>query len=320
MTLATNSADSVPEWARSRLACPDCLSSLVWLDGCCRCSECASEFVIKLGIPILLPHGQESSSFAQQKVQQAHFFDYNADEEFEISRPHGTSRLYEWCIQRKFARSIDGLEKNLRPEAVVLAVCGGSGMDAEFIASSGSSVICLDISFEAARRAKERARRHGLSIFPIVADAECLPLPGESVDVAFVHDGLHHLEDPSTGLREMARVARVSVAVSEPARALGTALAARLGLAEEIEEAGNRVNRLTLVGVTRTLDELGFTTVASERYILVYRHFPGRVSKLLSRHGLFFCAKLVFRAADIMAGRWGNKLSVRATRAEACGW
>ena len=65
-----------------------------------------------------------------------------------------------------------------------------------------------------------------------------------SVDVVYVHDGLHHLDDPLAGLAEMARVARSAVCVSEPARAGITALAVRAGLALEREEAGNRVGRL----------------------------------------------------------------------------
>jgi ubiquinone/menaquinone biosynthesis C-methylase UbiE len=44
-----------------------------------------------------------------------------------------------------------------------------------------------------------------------VADAERLPFPDRSIDVVYVHDGLHHLARPEAGLAEMTRVARLAV-------------------------------------------------------------------------------------------------------------
>ena len=53
-----------------------------------------------------------------------------------------------------------------------------------------------------------------LDITPIVADIEHLPFTDRSFDVVLVHDGLHHLEQPRTGLTEMARVASHWVSVT----------------------------------------------------------------------------------------------------------
>ena len=89
----------------------------------------------------------------------------------------------------------------------VLTVCAGSGMDAEFLARSGYRVIAADLSLGAALRCLDRARRYNLDIAPIVADAEHLPFPDQSIGLVYVHDGLHHLQDPMAGLIEMARVA-----------------------------------------------------------------------------------------------------------------
>ncbi len=66
------------------------------------------------------------------KRQQAQFFD-EANDEFEIERPSGTPRLYKSLIEEKFARSVAGIRPTLAG-ATVLNVCGGSGMDAEYIA------------------------------------------------------------------------------------------------------------------------------------------------------------------------------------------
>ena len=78
----------------------------------------------------------------------------------------------------------------------VITICGGSGIDAEFLARQGASVIATDLSLGAVQRAVERGRRAELPIDAVVADAEHLPFADGSVDVVYVHDGLHHLYDP----------------------------------------------------------------------------------------------------------------------------
>ena len=92
---------------------------------------------------------------------------------------------------------------------------------------------------------RARAReRYGLDYLVVVGDVEHLPVRTASADISYVHDGLHHLSDPAIGLRELARVARRAISINEPAEALGTALAVKLGVALEREDAGNRVARL----------------------------------------------------------------------------
>ncbi len=188
--------------------------------------------------------------------RQAEWFDHEADAEWEIERPEGAPALHRWLLEEKFRRAVEGID--LRG-ATALVVCAGSGMDAEFLARAGANVIALDVSLGALRRAVERKRRHGFELLAVVGDAARLPFRDASVDVVFVHDGLHHLDDPLAGLAEMARVARSAVCVSEPARARITALAVRAGLALEREEAGNRVGRLDAEAVETVLRTKGFS-------------------------------------------------------------
>jgi SAM-dependent methyltransferase len=148
-----------------------------------------------------------------------------------------------------------------------------------------------------------------------VASAEALPFPDNSVDLVFVHDGLHHLADPFVALAEMARVARDAVSVNEPALAAATAVAVRLGLSESEEEAGNRVRRLSPEQVAVELERHGFRVRRSERYAMMYRHEPGRASRLLSRPGLYGMTRASLAAFNAVAGRSGNKLTVQAVRA-----
>jgi SAM-dependent methyltransferase len=259
----------------------------------------------KDGIPVL-------SELSEHAREQAAHFDAE-DEEFETSRPHGTTQLYEWLIREKFRRGIAGIAE-LVPGATALAVCGGSGMDAELLARAGAQVVSADISLGASKRARERARRYGVELTPVVADAENLPFADRSFDLVYVHDGLHHLEHPEAGLSEMARVARRAVSITEPAQAAITRVAVRVGLALEREDAGNRVARLDPGEVASFLRERGYDVVRAERYGMLYRHHPGEPSRLLSRPRLFPVTVGALRAANAIAGPLGNKLTVQALR------
>jgi SAM-dependent methyltransferase len=286
--------------------CPACRGAFVWSIEGARCTDCDTFFESRDGIPILL------AELAAHKQQQAQFFD-EADAEFEIERPTGTPRFYRSLIEEKFTRSVTDL-RALVDGATALVVCGGSGMDAEFIARLGARVVVADISPGAARRARERARRHGFELSVVVADAERLPFPDRSIDLVYVHDGLHHLEDPLVGLTEMARVARVAVSVNEPARAAATRLAVRLRLSETREDAGNDVARVDPNAIASTLEAAGFEIVRKRRYAMVYRHEPGRASALLSFPPLFQGARGALHSFNAVLGGLGNKLTVQAVR------
>jgi SAM-dependent methyltransferase len=290
---------------RTAAVCPACRSTLAWDETVASCDACGSRYGSEDGIPILV------ATPTARDVAQALWFDEDVDPAFEIERPQGLPALHGWLLEEKFARSVEGLA--LRG-ATALVVCGGSGMDAELLAGEGALVISSDISLGATKRAVERGRRHCFSLEAVVADLTHLPFADDSIDVVYVHDGLHHLEDPLAGLREMARVARRAVCVSEPARAAATDLAVRLGLALEREDAGNVVARLTLEEVRETLAACGFRAERASRYAMFYRHEPGVAMRVLSRPLLLPVAKLGWRAANLAAARAGNKLAVQAVR------
>ncbi len=321
-------------WAA--LACPACHGGLVWSSSESHCEACARRFDVVDGIPILLAPDmdartrspsngkgtaaaalEDASQYlprlpaAEQKLRQAQFFD-KENAELEISRPYGQPVFYGWLLSEKLRRSLQGVGSVRDISAVT--VCGGSGMDAEFLARQGASVTSIDISLGAAVRARERARRYAVSITAVVADAERLPLRDQVVDLAYVHDGLHHLADPYAGVREMARVSRRAVSLTEPARAAVTRIAVRLGAAVDHEEAGNHVGRMDLAEIDAMLASSGFGVVYAERYAMYYHQLPGTPMRFSSRRRVFPLAVLGIRAANRVAGSLGNKLTVQALR------
>ena len=261
----------------------------------------------------LTGHSAKTTDRDLHKAGQAEHFDRSVAEEFEITRPHRTPRLYQFLLREKFRRATTPIGRELIG-ATALTVCGGSGMDAEFLARAGARVVASDISFGAARRTRERARRYGLAITSIVADIEHLPFTDHAIDLVFVHDGLHHLERPTEGLAEMARVARRWVSLTEPARAAATRLAVKARLALEREEAGNLVVRLSPPEVVELLRSKGFRTMAARRYAMYYRHDPGSVFRVLSRAWIFPVVRVGWRAGNAVLGRVGNKMVVVAER------
>ena len=300
------------------LSCPNCQTDLEWDSSTIRCLGCALCFPIIEGIPIMLPGRKKqdngSSNGQAHKLGQVTYYDRAKSAEFEISRPHGTPRLYEWLISEKMRRSVQGIQA-LVPGWTALTVCGGSGMDAEFLARIGCRVISSDISLGAAKRARTRALRYGFQLLPIVADVESLPFKDRTLDLVYVHDGLHHLSDPMRGLEEMARIAERAVSITEPARAAVTALATRLRIADEVEDAGNRVERLGPKDASSALAAMGFRVLRSQRYAMYYPHEPGAGFRRLSRPAVFPLVKLAWQLVNaIMGSRVGNKLSIVALR------
>jgi SAM-dependent methyltransferase len=300
--------------AEAEIVCSRCRGVLTPANGHLQCGNCGARFPFVSGIPILsdLEADDPGTDYKQRQIE---FFD-GESAEFEITRPQGQPKLYGWLMTEKFRRSVRGVEANL-PGATVLTVCGGSGMDAEFLARQGANVIASDLSLGAVQRAVERGRRCGLPIHAVVADAEHLPFADRSIDIVYVHDGLHHLSDPMVGLAEMCRVARDYVLVTEPSRAAVTSLAVQFGMALKEEDAGNRVERVSAEQIAACLTEHGLNVMGIDRYAMYYQHEPGWGMQFFSRRRSARAAQFAIEAFNRVLGSLGNKLSVRAVREQA---
>lgn len=250
---------------------------------------------------------------SDRRESQRRFYEEGCDPEFEIARPHNCGRLYQFLIEHKFRIGLKVLDLELGGRSL-LEVCCGSGMMTEKFAGAGAVVTASDFSPAAIFRARERAERRRFSASFLVADAENLAFPDRSFDIVAVHDGLHHLDEPRRAIREMARVARQAVLILDPARAALTRLAVRLGVAKEVEEAGNEVKRVAPREVAAILGEEGYHHVRWRRTLMYYPHQPFGWFRWFDRRPAFAAFQAAFWCTNLACGRWGNKLALVARR------
>lgn len=254
---------------------------------------------------------------ANTRASQTDYYDRRIkDPEFEINRPHGESRLYRYLMDFKFNRVIKLLGRSLHGSNV-LAICCGSGMDAEYLAGCGASVVAMDVSSGCLERARVRADRYGVEYRLVRGDAHNLPFRDSSFDYAFVHDGLHHLAEPERAIREMARVAQLGILITEPADASLTKLLIRARVMKPYEDAGNYVIRFDANRLEPVCRDLGFDRISSSRYLVKYGHPPGSWWRRLDASPLFELGRAAFLLLGVaILGRWGNKMAFVAERSQ----
>jgi len=229
--------------------------------------------------------------------------------EFEILRPYKTGKLYKFLIDYKMQTMIKLVPYSLK-DMKLLNICSGSGMEAQYLTKLGADVTCLDISKDALERAKKRAKLFDFQIEAVHSDAQKLPFEKNSFDFAFVHDGLHHLQYPQKCIAEMFRVAKKGIFFSEPAKALLTRAAVKLGLADDYEDVGNYVYRFSIKELKQWSNVLKADDFKSRRYGMWYSHQPPRWFNLFENSFLFAIFKIFFFTMNAVLGKCGNKLAI----------
>jgi demethylmenaquinone methyltransferase/2-methoxy-6-polyprenyl-1,4-benzoquinol methylase len=93
---------------------------------------------------------------------------------------------------------------NLRPGEKVLDLAAGTGASTQELARSGAYAVGADFSVGMLRV----GRRIRPSVPLVAADALALPFADDTFDAVTISFGLRNIVDPSTALREMARVVK----------------------------------------------------------------------------------------------------------------
>jgi glycosyltransferase involved in cell wall biosynthesis/SAM-dependent methyltransferase len=277
-----------------------------------------AEFKLRRPMRSSSPEVEDGNAALARQLQ---FYRERVDEEEEITRPRGYPRPVQYLLEFKWRKALELLWKiapaNGSSAESVLVICGGSGMESEYLARRGFRVTALDISPEAIARARVRRQRFGVTYELLVGDAERLPFPDGSFDFVFVHDGLHHLPDAYCGVAEMLRVARRAIILAEPADAALTRLAVRLGISGKYEDAGNFVYRLDpqrLAGLFRTH---GVECWALRRDLVYYQPWTFRFYRLFHSQPMFRLFQALFHVGNTLIGRWGNSLKAVAWKRAA---
>jgi ubiquinone/menaquinone biosynthesis C-methylase UbiE len=104
-----------------------------------------------------------------------------------------------------------------------LEIGAGTGYFSLNLARAGvvGQAVCTDISPGMLRALQDNARRIGVPVQTVPADAERLPMPSESFDLVFGHAVLHHLPNLGQAFSEFHRVLRPGgtlVFAGEPSR------------------------------------------------------------------------------------------------------
>jgi len=300
------------------LSCPNCKSEKIELivakeisneiiTGNITCSECKNMYPILETIPILLNRKDIEEGIKNFKQHQIKYYNEKCDENFEINRPHGTGWLYQYLIDYKFKKAFNNLPFKMK-NLTLLDVCCGSGMASEYYAKNSAEVVGADISFEAVKRAKIRSEKYGFNAEFVVADVENLPFKNNSFDFVCVHDGLHHLENPSEGICESIRVANKLFFTIEPAKAFLTGISVLLGISKNREEAGNYVYRFSKKELKKLTEKLGFKFCISKRYLMYYPHFPPKWFRLFENKIISSVFLVFFYITNSLFGFLGNKI------------
>jgi ubiquinone/menaquinone biosynthesis C-methylase UbiE len=99
--------------------------------------------------------------------------------------------------------------------AQVLDVAGGTGQTGRHLASRGASAVIVDLTLPMLAAGLRAVREEGRGDVVFVrGDAVDLPFPDDQFDVVVCRFALHHMDDPSAAVAEMARVCRAQGGVT----------------------------------------------------------------------------------------------------------
>lgn len=189
------------------LACLACGASLSAREQALRCTNCAKEYPLVDGIPIMLSGASADPTFdyLTHYTRDSEHFDYF--EERRGAPKHSERRTREYTLSQ--------LPKSAK---TILDVGCGSGWIAKTFQHSGKTVYSLDVSIVNPREAGRRY--HFATHQPVVADTYRLPFQDNSLDAVIAAEIIEHLHDPQAFADEVLRVLRPggSAVISTPYR------------------------------------------------------------------------------------------------------
>lgn len=165
--------------------CPNCKSSLKFINGKYVCDNCNSTYEIVSDIPVLISHQNSVSDIKQKNL--AEYFDskYAQDEDpWDYESSAAEKMKYEF---------VTNLVKNLYPNLkTVLDVACSFGYLTTHLSSISENVMGIDVSIHALMKANEKYKKENITF--ISAGAENIPFKDKSFDAVILCDGLNGMD------------------------------------------------------------------------------------------------------------------------------
>jgi len=96
---------------------------------------------------------------------------------------------------------------HLTPRIRIADLGAGEGLISQLLANRAESVVCIDNSPKMIEFGSELAKKNGFTNLSYkLGDIENVPLPDQSVDLAFLSQALHHAQHPQAAVDEASRI------------------------------------------------------------------------------------------------------------------
>ena len=165
--------------------CPNCKSSLKFINGKYVCDNCNSTYEIVSDIPVLISHQNSVLDIKQKNL--AEYFDskYAKDEDpWDYESSAAEKMKYDFVVN---------LVKELNPNAnTVLDVACSFGYLSNKLSGVSKEVIGIDVSIHALMKANEKYKKDNITF--ISAGAENIPFKDKLFDVVILCDGLNGMD------------------------------------------------------------------------------------------------------------------------------
>lgn len=224
-----------------------------------------------------------------------------------------SSLISKYVAYYRLKKAVSLLPFSLKGKKV-LVICCGRGFDSQFLADIGAKVTATDIKKEMV----EETRKNCKGVKAMVADATELSFSDNEFDLVWVNDGLHHLDNPFQGLKEMYRVGKLGLVFLEAQKTFLTPFLVRIGIMEEYEEVErNYVYRFSRKEIkdfmeSKKIKEYKIFTVWCQNIDWFNKHIYNRLDNKIG----LVVFKILFRSFNFLFGYFGNSLIVVAVKDE----